>query len=378
MISLAKNQIHKEDVLNIATLTTFSRFFLTILGGYLIVNQSFEWALIVLGIAGFTDFLDGWFARIFSCKSAFGQWLDPLADKCMLLLIFLFSPLIGSIVLCLEIIGRELSTKIRERSRKHYIAPGSKYITCFQMVILNSLILNSLLNLQSQALIQSVLLGSLCYLSFRRFAIYKKEYTLYLKKTHSKNPLDRFSTVANYITLLGFFLVPFIVWLFQSEAKIWGLIVYGIAWSTDFWDGFVAKKYNQQTTFGQRLDPLRDKLLLALPLYLCMPLFSFFLIAVIEIISAIYFDKEKQLTGKHTITQVSRVITLFQGIALTYVLALFIGLNFPISLNIISWLITILSAIRALSYIHSFYWEEVRLKQKELAHKQRGLSGSVS
>jgi len=44
-------------------------------------------ALLVLGIAGLTDILDGWLARRKPNPKAWGPWLDPLCDKAFILLV---------------------------------------------------------------------------------------------------------------------------------------------------------------------------------------------------------------------------------------------------------------------------------------------------
>jgi len=41
-------------------------------------------ALILFSIAGFTDFLDGWVARITHQISSLGRFLDPIADKLLI------------------------------------------------------------------------------------------------------------------------------------------------------------------------------------------------------------------------------------------------------------------------------------------------------
>ena len=43
------------------------------------------WALFIYLLAGFTDFLDGYFARKYEVVSVIGTVMDPLADKLMLL-----------------------------------------------------------------------------------------------------------------------------------------------------------------------------------------------------------------------------------------------------------------------------------------------------
>ncbi len=43
--------------------------------------QAWMWALIVFCIASFTDFVDGWLARRLKQESEFGKFIDPIADK---------------------------------------------------------------------------------------------------------------------------------------------------------------------------------------------------------------------------------------------------------------------------------------------------------
>ena len=50
----------------------------------LTVYGYFGWALIVFGIAGLTDLFDGLIARTFSSRTNLGAWLDPMADKLLI------------------------------------------------------------------------------------------------------------------------------------------------------------------------------------------------------------------------------------------------------------------------------------------------------
>ena len=56
----------------------------------LLVNSKFTSALIVLAVAGITDYLDGYFARKFNQVTRLGQLLDPAADR-----LYIFSTLVG-------------------------------------------------------------------------------------------------------------------------------------------------------------------------------------------------------------------------------------------------------------------------------------------
>jgi cardiolipin synthase len=54
----------------------------------LVVYGYLGWALIVFSIAGLTDGLDGLIARRSGQKTALGAWLDPMADKLLLVSTF--------------------------------------------------------------------------------------------------------------------------------------------------------------------------------------------------------------------------------------------------------------------------------------------------
>lgn len=74
---------------------------------------------------------------------------------------------------------------------------------------------------------------------------------------------DRFLTVPNVITVLRFCLVPVFVWFVVSERYVAAFIVLAVLSSTDWVDGYVARRFNQVSTVGQWLDPAADRLSLA-------------------------------------------------------------------------------------------------------------------
>ena len=68
-------------------------------------------------------------------------------------------------------------------------------------------------------------------------------------------------TVANLLTILRILLiVPFLIAIHQGRFTQ-ALLLFFIASLTDFFDGFVARKWNQQSKLGQVLDPAADKIL---------------------------------------------------------------------------------------------------------------------
>lgn len=70
-------------------------------------------AAILFGIAAITDFLDGWVARKYGQASAFGAFLDPVADKLMVSIVLVMlvqgDPDWHVDIIAMIIIGREIT-----------------------------------------------------------------------------------------------------------------------------------------------------------------------------------------------------------------------------------------------------------------------------
>ena len=70
----------------------------------------------------------------------------------------------------------------------------------------------------------------------------------------------------NALTLFRIFLVPILVVVLLTKftgREYVGLGIFLIAAITDFFDGYLARKYNQVTRLGMLLDPIADKLLVS-------------------------------------------------------------------------------------------------------------------
>ncbi len=75
--------------MTIPNILTIGRICLTPVLVWLILKNNLTDALIVFFIAGISDGLDGLLARVLNQKSRFGAYLDPLADKLLLVTSFL-------------------------------------------------------------------------------------------------------------------------------------------------------------------------------------------------------------------------------------------------------------------------------------------------
>lgn len=75
--------------MNIPNILTAARIFLTPLLVWLLLDNHVVPAFLVFVAAGFTDALDGLLARVLDQKTRLGSFLDPLADKLLLVTSFL-------------------------------------------------------------------------------------------------------------------------------------------------------------------------------------------------------------------------------------------------------------------------------------------------
>lgn len=64
----------------------------------------------------------------------------------------------------------------------------------------------------------------------------------------------------NYITLARIVLIPVYLYYFIQGNLAAAALFFAISAVTDFIDGFIARKYNQESKVGRLLDPLADKL----------------------------------------------------------------------------------------------------------------------
>jgi cardiolipin synthase len=53
-----------------------------------LAQHAYGWAAVCFALAGVSDLLDGWLAKHYGWTSGLGRWLDPIADKCLLVTVF--------------------------------------------------------------------------------------------------------------------------------------------------------------------------------------------------------------------------------------------------------------------------------------------------
>lgn len=126
-------------------------------------------------------------------------------------------------------------------------------------------------------------------------------------------------TKANIITFFGILAIALSIWTGYTDQKTWSLIFYILAALSDLLDGLVARWDHDRggrgvSELGQKLDPVRDKLIIfrLLPINWQLTL----VLAVLEIASFIFAFQVRQKTSRHVITQVSKIMTAVQLIVI--------------------------------------------------------------
>ena len=108
-------------------------------------------------------------------------------------------------------------------------------------------------------------------------------------------------TAPNQLTLLRMVFLPFIVIKIVEGKYWWALILFVLAGLSDGLDGLLARRLKQQTTLGQYLDPIADKLLLST---------MFMVLAILH-----------KIAWKYTVLVFSRDISILCASAVLYAIA---------------------------------------------------------
>ena len=142
----------RQDIWNVPNLLTMGRIVLIPVICILLIKATPAftfYATLLFGLAGFTDWLDGYIARKQGLVSLTGKFLDPLADKLLILAVFITTIKLGWLPVWFVIlsISREVTiTSLRAMAASEGMiiaaGKGGKMKTAFQIVGLIAVMLH--------------------------------------------------------------------------------------------------------------------------------------------------------------------------------------------------------------------------------------------
>lgn len=94
-----------DPIMTIPNLITILRFCLVPLAVLCITSGAWGWAFVAFLVAGISDGVDGFIAKRFDMRSELGAVLDPLADKALLVSIFVTLGIVGVVPAWLVILA---------------------------------------------------------------------------------------------------------------------------------------------------------------------------------------------------------------------------------------------------------------------------------
>lgn len=132
--------LRRSSVYNIPNLLTTSRFFLAIILFILIEQDAWAAATSIFALAAFTDWLDGYIARLQGITSTLGRNLDPLVDKVLICGAYIYLlPVEGSMLttwMVTIVVARELIiTGLRGFLETHGAVFGADWLGKVKMVL---------------------------------------------------------------------------------------------------------------------------------------------------------------------------------------------------------------------------------------------------
>jgi cardiolipin synthase (CMP-forming) len=169
--------------------------------------------------------------------------------------------------------------------------------------------------------------------------------------------------IPNYLTMLRMAAIPIIILSFYFDdskfAHRLGAIIFALASATDFFDGFLARKYNIVSSFGTMFDPIADKVLVGCVLLMLVKFgradeVPCLLILAREFVVAGFREFLAQVRVSVPVTWLAKVKTSIQMVAMTLLLLGSTGSGIA-SLDLIGhiclWIAAILTVVTGYSYL---------------------------
>jgi cardiolipin synthase (CMP-forming) len=185
---------------------------------------------------------------------------------------------------------------------------------------------------------------------------------------------DRVFTIPNLLTVVRFMGVPLFVWLVLAQKEYGaGVVVLAVMASTDWIDGYVARRFDQASKLGRVLDPIADRLaLIAVAVTLVIAgVVHWLYLAALLIPDAVLLVLTLSFFGGHPDLPVSVVGKVRTGLLLLGTPMLVLSrLDTPFSdgLFVAAWIVLGLGLIGHWIAAYNYFWAILRKGRMQQHH----------
>ena len=168
----------------------------------------------------------------------------------------------------------------------------------------------------------------------------------------------------NLLTMLRVLLVvPFVFFVLKDDFGS-ALIIFVLAAVSDFFDGYLARKWSVESMFGKIVDPLADKILLIssyvlfallnhIPLYLAIVV----VLKDVLIMLVVAMCKVSKIHLEFSPLMSSKINTTIQLVYIFIVLACkYFYINVPFIIELCSLFVCAFTVFSAAEYVEKYYW----------------------
>ncbi|MBN2829042.1 MAG: CDP-diacylglycerol--glycerol-3-phosphate 3-phosphatidyltransferase [Candidatus Cloacimonetes bacterium] len=167
--------------------------------------------------------------------------------------------------------------------------------------------------------------------------------------------------IPNILTTARMILVPVFLYFAFIENWLVALVIFVIASLTDYFDGYLARKYQLVSNYGKLMDPLADKLLVLaavfvvtfIPVRLLHPVI-FVVIALREIAVTILRDvyARKQIIIPANIWGKLKTVTQMAGLIFAMLFLMFLNSNdaVRVGLQLYFWIVALITVLSGSNY----------------------------
>lgn len=166
--------------------------------------------------------------------------------------------------------------------------------------------------------------------------------------------------IPNALTILRFFIIPFIIYYLVKDEYIFAFIMLALSGLTDVLDGAIARKFNLITNFGKLVDPLADKLtqISVLCTLLFKEIIPLWIVVIVLLKEASMVCGASFLYGRDLVVSSrwygkAATVLFYVAIATSLIIRLFsLNLSFDIIIYYLALIMTVFSLIM---YFRDFY-----------------------